>query len=87
MAQSTQMSVNMRKVLSYLHEQRRFHDVGTMLHRLYEPILWCHLKAAHFQVRMNALGILLEAFPIQVCSGHAEIGGCLLLSLHARDIS
>lgn len=66
MAKSTQMSVNMRKVLNYLHEQRRFQGVGNLLHRLYEPILWCHLKAAHFQVRLNALGILLEAFPIQV---------------------
>lgn len=67
LAQSTQMSINMRRVLSHLHEQRRFQGVGALLHRLYEPILWCHLKAAHYQVRLNALGILLEAFPIQVC--------------------
>lgn len=66
MAQSSQLCINIRKVLNHLHEQRRYQGVGRLLHRLYEPILWCHLKAAHFQVRLNALGILIEAFPIQV---------------------
>eukprot|EP00892_Ulva_mutabilis_P008376 jgi/Ulvmu1/5910/UM026_0032.1 len=72
LAQSTQLSINMRKVLNYLHEQRRFQGVGRLLHRLYQPILWCHLKAANFQVRLNALGILLDAFPIQGATGNAE---------------
>ena len=41
-------------------------EVDALLARLYQPFLFRHLAAANPNVRRNALGLLLDAFPLQV---------------------
>ena len=36
-----------------------------MLCRLYEPILWRHLKVANGLVRANAASLMIDAFPLR----------------------
>lgn len=51
--------------LHYIHMQRA--DGKTeMLVRLYEPILWRHLKVPNADVRANAAAIFFSAFPLEV---------------------
>ena len=40
--------------------------VDGLLHRLYSPILFRALQAANGAVRLNALHLLVDAFPLQV---------------------
>jgi condensin-2 complex subunit G2 len=72
LAATPALYVSLRRVLSALHEQKSTRGVDALLHKLYEPILWRHLKAAHPTVRAQALGIALDAFPIQVCTGDSR---------------
>jgi hypothetical protein len=44
-----------------------------MLHRLWEPILWRHLRAANENVRSNAAEFLLFGFPIENPNEEIEI--------------
>ena len=68
LASSPQLAASLRRVLRGFHDQKSAKGVDCMLHRLYEPILWRHLKAVHPDVRCNALSLLFCAFPIQVRS-------------------
>lgn len=65
LTKSRQLCANLLRILSGLHQQKRVRGVDEMLHRLYEPILWRHLKAANSSARRNALNLMLDAFPIQ----------------------
>lgn len=68
LARTSQLHVNLTRVLRAFHNERTVPAIEGMLHRLYEPILWRHLNAANAQVRSNALSLMFEAFPIQVRS-------------------
>jgi condensin-2 complex subunit G2 len=77
LATSPQLCANILRVLRGLHEQKRIRGVDEMLHRLYEPILWRHLKAANSAVRKNALNLMLDAFPIQVWTHMCAFPSCI----------
>jgi Condensin II non structural maintenance of chromosomes subunit len=66
LARTPQLHVNLVRVLRAFHREKAVAAIDSMLHRLYEPILWRHLNAANAQVRSNALSLMFEAFPIQV---------------------
>ncbi|KAK3582983.1 hypothetical protein CHS0354_027108 [Potamilus streckersoni] len=54
----------LRTLLFYLHKQKKQKGMNDMLYKLYEPILWRHLKVANSAVRLNAVTLLLDAFPL-----------------------
>ena len=62
---SQKEAVNIRRVLSYLHGERRSQVTQNMLARLYSPILWRFLKIANHVVRLNATMMFLEAYPLE----------------------
>ncbi len=65
---STQpMAAALRTVLTGFHQEKAAPGVDALLLRLYRPILFRSLAAANPAVRRNALGMLLDAFPLQVC--------------------
>ncbi|XP_060579913.1 condensin-2 complex subunit G2-like [Ruditapes philippinarum] len=55
----------LKKVLSYIHGQKKQRDVDDLLFRLYEPIIWRSLTAANSQVRANSAALFCEIFPLQ----------------------
>ena len=61
------MAAALRRVLGPLHDAKSAPGVDTLLLRLYQPILFRALAAANPAVRRNALGLLVDAFPLQVC--------------------
>lgn len=64
---STQpMAAALRRVLDGFHREKASPGVDALLLRLYRPILFRALAAANPAVRRNALGLLLDAFPLQV---------------------
>ncbi|BDA48499.1 Condensin-2 complex subunit G2 [Coccomyxa sp. Obi] len=63
---STQpMAAALRTVLDGFHREKAAPGVDALLLRLYRPILFRALAAANPAVRRNALGVLLDAFPLQ----------------------
>lgn len=59
------LATALKKLLSYLHAQKKQRDVEDMLYRLYEPIIWRGLKAANHQVRANSAALFFDVFPLQ----------------------
>lgn len=53
-----------RRVLLHFCSQKRYRGVDEMLNRLYEPILWRSLSAANAEVRLQALLLWTDAFPL-----------------------
>jgi condensin-2 complex subunit G2 len=85
LAKSPQLHINLLRVLRAFHREKTTPSIDAMLCGLYEPILWRHLNAANAQVRSNALSLMFEAFPIQVCCW-----SCLLvkvLGLHTMMLT
>lgn len=66
-ASSQPMAAALMRVLDGFQKQKAAPGVDALLLRLYRPILFRALAAANPAVRRNALGLLLEAFPLQVC--------------------
>ena len=62
------MAAGLRKVLAGLHQHKASAAVDGLLYRLYCPILFRGLQAANGAVRLNALQLLVDAFPLQVHS-------------------
>ena len=67
-ANKPQLRINLVRVLRGIHKAKAIAEVDGMLHRLYQPILWRHMGAPNSVVRGNALSLMFEAFPIQVCT-------------------
>lgn len=65
---SRQMHANIVRVLHALHQEKATAGIEEMLCRLYEPILWPHMSYANARVRSQALTLMIDAFPIQVCT-------------------
>jgi Condensin II non structural maintenance of chromosomes subunit len=51
-------------VLRVLHQNKRFKGVDEMLYRLYSPILWRYMKVANPVVRINAVQVFIDVFPL-----------------------
>jgi hypothetical protein len=69
------------QVLRGLHSEKRVVGVDAMLLRLYEPILFRAFSASNAAVRLNALNLLMEAFPLTVRqSMGSKQAGCVLLN-------
>ena len=54
-----------KNILKVLHRVKNDRQAQAMLSRLYEPIIWRHLKVANSQVRANAAQLFFDAFPIE----------------------
>lgn len=65
-ARTASMASALRRVLGGLHSAKSAPGVDALLLRLYQPILFRALSAANPAVRRNALGLLVDAFPLQV---------------------
>ena len=65
-ASAASMAAALRRVLGPLHGAKSAPGVDALLLRLYQPILFRALAAANPAVRRNALGLLVDAFPLQV---------------------
>ena len=59
------VAVNVTRVLSYIRSQLRSQATQNLLARLYEPILWRHLKVANPDVRLNACELFLVNYPLE----------------------
>ena len=60
-------------VLSHFHMAKNNRKVQSMVHKLWEPLLWRYLKVANSDVRVNATQILSEAFPIENPNDELEV--------------
>jgi hypothetical protein len=59
------------QVLNGLHSERHAASgIDAMLHRLYGPILYRAFDASNASIRLNALNLLMDAFPISVRKGY-----------------
>ncbi len=54
-----------RRILQAFTSQKRRDGVDEMLFRLYNPIIWRGLSAAHPEVRRQAAVLFIDAFPLQ----------------------
>jgi hypothetical protein len=52
-------------LLEPLHEAKKSTEVATLLYRLYSPILWRSLGASNPLVRVHAIHVLAQVFPLQ----------------------
>ncbi|XP_027038917.1 condensin-2 complex subunit G2-like [Pocillopora damicornis] len=59
------MASRLRKVLEYIHQQKKQRGVDEALLRLYQPIIWRAFKVANPMVRANAAALLTDIFPLQ----------------------
>lgn len=69
---SGRLSANLHHLLHHIHRHKRHHVVATTIFTLYDPFLWRSLKAANGLVRMNATGLLSDAFPLTDSSLNQE---------------
>ncbi|XP_066987569.1 condensin-2 complex subunit G2-like isoform X2 [Macrobrachium rosenbergii] len=58
------LSTNLHHLLHQIHRNKQHHLVQRMILKLYNPFLWRSLKVANGYVRMNATGLLCDAFPL-----------------------
>lgn len=56
--------VSVLTVLDPIHIDKKNKDIASMLHRLYNPILWRSLTATNPIVRQNAILLLEKVFPL-----------------------
>ena len=61
-----------RHILKVMHRAKNDRQVQAMLCKLYEPILWRHLKVANSQARANAAQLFFDAFPVEDPNVQAE---------------
>ena len=54
-----------RHILQVMHHVKNDRQAQAMLSKLYEPILWRHLKVANSHVRENAAQLFFDAFPVE----------------------
>ena len=54
-----------RNILKVFHARKNDRQAQAMISKLYEPILWRHLKVANSAVRANASQLFYDAFPVE----------------------
>jgi hypothetical protein len=69
-ASTEAMAGSIRRLLSELHKHKGAPGVDQLLLRLYQPILFRAMAVANPAVRLNALHLFLDAFPLQVWRLH-----------------
>ncbi|XP_052253348.1 condensin-2 complex subunit G2-like isoform X39 [Dreissena polymorpha] len=55
----------LKRLLSYIHGQKKQRGVEDMLCNLYAPIMWRSLHVANSQVRANTATLFFDMFPLQ----------------------
>lgn len=65
LASSPPLAVNLRRVLRALHTKKHEAVIERALLDAYEPVIWRRLAAPNPRVRINALNLLAEAFPLR----------------------
>jgi condensin-2 complex subunit G2 len=60
-------------LLGSFHHAKNNKKAQSMVQRLWEPLLWRHLKVANSEVRGNAVQILTEAFPLEDPEAELEV--------------
>ncbi|KAL3807192.1 hypothetical protein ACHAXA_008904 [Cyclostephanos tholiformis] len=64
-ASSPATAKSARAVLDRFHVNKKAHDVESMLHRTYGPLLWRGLSSANARVRTRACAVLADTFPLR----------------------
>ncbi|CAN8311424.1 unnamed protein product [Cochlearia groenlandica] len=77
-AGSCGFAASLRKVLGGFISQRTTHGVEKLLFRLAEPIIFRSLQVANSNVRLNALHLLLDLFPMEDPDTTKEVKDTLL---------
>ena len=62
---SSAMAKSILSLLEPIHSARKSTEIAALLYRLYSPILWRSLAAANPRVRINAVAVLAQVFPLQ----------------------
>ena len=62
---SAQVFEPVMTMLHAFHAHKNDRKVQAMVCYQYQPILWRHLKSAHFQVRANAAQLFFDAYPVE----------------------
>uniref|UniRef100_A0A7N0V790 Condensin-2 complex subunit G2 n=1 Tax=Kalanchoe fedtschenkoi TaxID=63787 RepID=A0A7N0V790_KALFE len=65
LASSSSLSASIRRILGGFVNQRTSEGVEKLLYRLAEPIVFRSLQVANSNVRLNALHLLLDFFPLE----------------------
>ncbi|KAK9808548.1 hypothetical protein WJX73_007262 [Symbiochloris irregularis] len=65
LASTPTIAAALRRILNGFHKNKASAAVDSMLLRLYQPILFRGFSAANASVRLNALALLVDAFPLQ----------------------
>ena len=86
-ASTVSMASALRRVLEGLHGAKSVPGVDALLLRLYQPILFRALSAANPAVRRNALGLLVDAFPLQVDTDLCSTSGSIHTSFYCASSS
>merc|ERR1719282_45785 len=60
-------------LLNAFHLNKKNKNIQSLVHRLWEPLLWRYLKVANADVRSNAVQILTEAFPLEDPNAELEV--------------
>ncbi|XP_063884289.1 condensin-2 complex subunit G2-like isoform X1 [Scylla paramamosain] len=61
---SSRPSANLHHLLHHIHSYKKHRAVSSLITELYQPILWRSFTVANGYVRMNATGLLCDAFPL-----------------------
>jgi condensin-2 complex subunit G2 len=64
-AANPKMASSIRVVLDKFYINKKSHDVESMLHRCYGPLLWRALSATNARVRLQASSVLTDTFPLR----------------------
>jgi condensin-2 complex subunit G2 len=64
-ASSSATAKSARAVLDRFHVNKKAHDVESMLHRTYGPLLWRGLTSANARVRVRSCAVLADTFPLR----------------------
>jgi condensin-2 complex subunit G2 len=72
-AKHTTLNKSLSIFMEPFYQQQKTPAVEDLLHRIYGPILWRATAAANSQVRVNAVKVLAQVFPLQDAShNHTE---------------
>lgn len=52
-------------VLSKFHDNKQSADVEALMYRMYGPVIWRAMTAANARVRINAVSVFAQVFPLQ----------------------
>ncbi|MPC13951.1 Carboxypeptidase A4 [Portunus trituberculatus] len=61
---SSRPSANLHHLLHHIHSYKNHRAASSLITDLYQPILWRSFTVANGYVRMNATGLLCDAFPL-----------------------